>query len=226
MIVLIQINYSKDHSEATLPLGILSVGSALKKSGFEVKLINITEKEIDKIVKEIVELSPEFVGISVMTGMQTGHSAELSKEIKNIKPHLPIVWGGIHPSLLPEQCLGEDYIDYVVIGEGEITIVEFAKNIRNISNLSSIDGLGYKKSGKIFINKGREFIKNLNDYRLDFSLIDVSKHLFKLKKSQNAIAYKTSRGCSFNCAFCYNRAFNKGQVSCLGFYFFKNSLWG
>ena len=82
MIALIQINYSKDHSEVTLPLGILSVGSALKKSGIDVKLINITEKEIDRTAEEIIKLKPEFVGVSVMTGIQTRHSAELSKKIK------------------------------------------------------------------------------------------------------------------------------------------------
>ena len=118
MIALVQINYSKDHSEVTLPLGILSVGSAIKRAGLEVKLINITEREISKTAEEIIKLKPEFVGISVMTGIQTRHSSELSKKIKEIDRKLPIVWGGIHPSLLPEQCLHEDYIDFVVMGEG------------------------------------------------------------------------------------------------------------
>lgn len=211
MIVLVQINYSQDHSELTLPLGILSVGSALKKAGFGVKLINITEKEIDKTAKEIVRLSPEFVGISIMTGIQTRHSAELSKKIKEISPDLPIVWGGVHPSLLPEQCLKENYIDYVVIGEGEITIVEFYKKLLSDKNFNTIKGLGYKNNQKILINHDRDFIENLDDYRLDFSLIDINKYLFKLKNSQKAIAYKASRGCSFNCGFCYNKFFNKGK---------------
>jgi radical SAM superfamily enzyme YgiQ (UPF0313 family) len=211
MIILIQINYSKDHSEVTLPLGILSVGSALKKAGFEVKLMNVTEKNIEKAAEEIISLNPDFVGVSVMTGIQTKHSAELSKQIKALKSDLPIVWGGIHPSLLPEQCLGENYVDYVVIGEGEITITEFANQLKGSRNFSVIDGLGYKKEDKIIFNKEREFIKNLDDYRLDFSLIDINKYLFKLRDSKKAIAYKSSRGCSFNCAFCYNKIFNKNK---------------
>lgn len=210
MIALVQINYSKDHSEVTLPLGILSVGSALKKSGFNVELINITEKNINKAVDKIVNINPEFLGISVMTGIQTKHSAELCQKVKSKKKNLPIVWGGIHPSLLPEQCLQEDYIDYVIIGEGEITVVEFVKALKN-NNFSNIAGLGYKKDGKLVINKDRDFIKNLDDYRLDFSLIDVNKYLFRLGKAKRAIAYKASRGCTFNCTFCYNRAFNKGK---------------
>ena len=54
MIVLVHINYSEDHSEKILPLGILSVGSALKKKGYEVRLININERQIrdgEKIVE-------------------------------------------------------------------------------------------------------------------------------------------------------------------------------
>lgn len=211
MIALVQINYSKDHSEVTLPLGILSVGSALKKSGFEVKLINITEKNINKTVDEIMTMLPDFVGISVMTGIQTKHSAKLCQRIKEKNPNLPIVWGGVHPSLLPEQCLGEDYIDYVVIGEGELTIVEFAKKLKEGGKLDDIDGLGHKKNGQIIINKPRNFIENLDEHRLDFSLIDVNKYLFWLKGCDKTIVYKTSRGCTFNCGFCYNRAFNRGK---------------
>lgn len=211
MIVLVQINYSADHAEVTLPLGILSVGSALKKVGFDVKLVVINEKGIDKAVDEIITMHPDFVGISVMTGMQTKHSAELSRKIKDKNPKLSIIWGGIHPSLMPEQCLGEDYIDYVVIGEGEETIIEFAKKLKNDVGFDDVAGLGQKKNGKVVINQEREFIENLDDYRLDFSLVDVEKYLFRLKGATRTIAYKASRGCTFNCAFCYNRAFNKSK---------------
>ena len=102
MITLLHINYSQDHSEKILPLGILSVGSALKKNGFAVNLININEKEINRTVEEIIKTNPDFLGISVMTGTQTKHSAELSKKIKQ-KSNIPILLGGIHPSLLPKQ---------------------------------------------------------------------------------------------------------------------------
>lgn len=211
MITLVQINYSKDHSEVTLPLGILSVGSALKRAGLEVKLINITEKNISRTADEIVELSPEFVGVSVMTGIQTKHSAELCKKIKDKKPGIPIIWGGIHPSLLPEQCLGESCIDYVIIGEGEITIVELARKLRDGGSFDDIAGLGHKENGKVIINRSREFIENLDECRLEFSLVDIEKYLFRLRGAKRAVAYKTSRGCTFNCAFCYNRAFNRGR---------------
>lgn len=206
-IVLIQINYSEDHSEKILPLGILSVGSALKKSGYEVELINITENEIDKTVSYLTDHPPLYVGISVMTGIQTQHSAQLSRKIK-AKSNLPIVWGGIHPSLMPKQCLEEDYIDYIVISEGEVTIVELTKKIIDGTPLGDTTGLGYKKDGQVVVNQKRSFITNLDDYRLNFSLLDMEKFIFSLGENKRVIAYKASRGCPFNCSFCYNNEFN------------------
>ena len=210
MITLLHINYSQDHSEKILPLGILSVGSALKKNGFAVNLININEKEINRTVEEIIKTNPDFLGISVMTGTQTKHSAELSKKIKQ-KSNIPILWGGIHPSLLPKQCLEESYIDFVAVGEGEETNVEFAGKFLKGEELGSILGLGYKKEGQPVLNPQRPLIADLNKWRLDFSLLDLEKFIFPLDKYKRVIAYKTSRGCPFQCAFCYNYEFNKAR---------------
>jgi anaerobic magnesium-protoporphyrin IX monomethyl ester cyclase len=209
-IVLIQINYSEDHSEKILPLGILSVGSALKKNGFDVELVNITEKEIESTAESIIKQKPLLVGFSVMTGRQTKHSADMSTLIKS-KSDMPILWGGIHPSLLPEQCLKEDYIDFVIVGEGEETVIEFVKKFIQKEPLDEILGLGFKKDKKLKLNPTRPLIKNLDEWPLDFSLLDMEKFVYRLDKFKRVIAYKASRGCPFNCAFCYNKAFNQSR---------------
>ncbi|MDD4902804.1 MAG: radical SAM protein [Patescibacteria group bacterium] len=209
-IILIQINFSDDHSEKILPLGILSVGSALKKSGFDVELLNINEKEIDKTAGYIIGERPLFLGFSVMTGIQTKHSAELSKKIK-AGSDIKILWGGIHPSLLPEQCLKEDYIDFVAVGEGEETVVELAQRLEGGGSLSGLLGLGYKDGDSFHLNPERPLIKSLDEWPMDFSLLPMDKYVYKLDKYERVIAYKASRGCPFNCAFCYNRFFNKNR---------------
>ncbi len=210
MIFLVQINYTKDRSEAILPLGILSVGSVLKKHGFEVELVNINEKEINQAVDYIISKNPRYVGFSVMTGIQTEHSALMSKKIKE-KSNIPVLWGGIHSSLLPRQCLESEYIDYVIFGEGEETIIDFNRALKDKSSFDNILGLGYKKGSEIIVNSKRGLIGDLDQYRLDFSLVDLEKSIFKLDKYQRVIAYKTSRGCPFNCAFCYNYEFNQNR---------------
>jgi anaerobic magnesium-protoporphyrin IX monomethyl ester cyclase len=210
MILLVHINFSEDHSEKILPLGILSVGSALKKKGYEVKLVNINEKQIDETVKKIIEMKPDYVGLSVMTGIQTAHSAEFSKKLKRAR-NIPVLWGGIHPSLLPEQCIKENYIDYVIYGEGEMTVLEFTEHFLGDGNFGGIFGLAYKKNGKIFINPERSLLENLDDWRLDFGLLDLEQFIFPLRKYKRVVAYKTSRGCPFGCGFCYNYQFNKSR---------------
>ena len=210
MIILVQINYTQDRSETILPLGILSVGSALKKSGFKVQLLNINEKQIDKAVNYIIQQNPLYAGLSVMTGLQTEHSVQMSKKIK-AQSNIPVLWGGIHPSLLPEQCLSENYIDYVIVGEGKETAVELSNTLRRGQSLEGILGCGYKKQAKIIINEPRPFIRNLDQYRLDFSLTNLEKCIFRLDKYNRVIAYKTSRGCPYNCSFCYNQKFNQNR---------------
>jgi len=209
-VILVQINYTQDHSEKILPMGILSVGSELKRNGFDVELINITEKEITQTADYIINQKPLCVGLSVMTGIQTQHSAELSQKIKT-KNNLPIIWGGVHPSLLPKECLKEDYIDYVVISEGEISALKLIKKIAEKNEPQNILGVGYKINNQIKINNPRSFIENLDDYELDFSLINLEDYIFSLGPCKRVIAYKTSRGCPFNCSFCYNYIFNKNK---------------
>lgn len=211
MIVLVHINYSEDHSEKILPLGILSVGSALRKNNYEVELVNINEKQINEAVKKISKTNPDYVGLSVMTGIQTLHSAEFSKKMKKASMNTPILWGGIHPSLLPEQCIGEDYIDYVISGEGEPAILEFSEHFYGDKNFSEISGLAFKKNGAIFVNPKRPLIENLDEWRLDFSLLNLEQFIFPLGGQKRVIAYKASRGCPFGCAFCYNHEFNRGR---------------
>jgi radical SAM superfamily enzyme YgiQ (UPF0313 family) len=208
MIFLVNINFSEDRSEKILPFGILSVGSALKKKGFGVKLVNINEKQIDETVSMISAQKPDYVGISVMTGIQTAHSAIFSKKLKD--KGITVLWGGIHPSLLPEQCVKEDYIDFVIIGEGEITAVEFTEKFLSGGkrDFKNILGLAHKEQGKIYLNPRRPLIENLGEWRLDFSLLDLEQFIFPLAGKKRVIAYKSSRGCPFGCAFCYNHDFN------------------
>jgi radical SAM superfamily enzyme YgiQ (UPF0313 family) len=189
-------------------MGLLYVGSALKRAGYEVEIIHIYEDEIESAAKKIIKKNPLFVGFSVMTGMQTYHSAQMSKIIKQ-NSGIPIVWGGIHPTLLPEQCLSEDYIDIIVMREGEETAVELAKALEKKKPIKNILGLGYKgPGGKPCITPMRPFIKDLGTSRIDRDILDFSEYVFKLHETKRTIAYKASRGCCFSCGFCYNKIFN------------------
>lgn len=215
MIALVRIN-SEFNRKRIPPLGLLYVGDALKKKGYDVKIFHCTPNEIKKYSKIIVKKDPMFVGFSVITGNQTKFSAEMSKEIKN-RGDVPVVWGGPHPTLLPKQCLEEDYIDIVVHGEGEETSADLARTLEKRRDLNKVRSIGYKdKKNNIRLTGQRPLIENIDKFKLDWDLIDVRDYLSSepLWGCKRVLAHVTSRGCPFNCAFCYNLIFNRRRWRC------------
>lgn len=195
------------------PFPLMFLSKGLKNAGFKVKIFHIGEDKVDLSVDEIVSINPLFVGFSVLTGLPTLYSVQMSKKIKKLSS-IPIVWGGIHTSITSSQCLNEDYIDIVSVGESENTIVELAKALSGGADLSKIKGIGFKKDGKSKMNKAREFPKKLDDYRMDMEAINWNdyietqtiEHKGKSLKLKN-VGYYASRGCPHNCGFCYNKAY-------------------
>ena len=205
-IVLINV---RDTTDSVLPpLGCMYVSSALKEAGYETKVFHFTEKELDENVEKTIKLDPLFVGLSVITGNKTRHSAVFSRKFKE-KSTAPVVWGGVHPSLLPLQCIKEDYIDYVIVGEGEETTVDLAKALENKMPLNEVKGIGYKDANKKpKFNKPRPLIEDLDKCKIDWDCIDVKKCYEQQWDSKRILSYVSSRGCAFDCAFCYNNIFN------------------
>lgn len=192
------------------PAGCLYVGDALKKAGFSVRIHHISSRRAEETVLEILASQPLFVGFSVITGSPIVHSARMSRMIKKHAAGIPVVWGGIHPSLMPEPCLREDSVDFVIRGEGEVTVAEFAGLLASGRSLESVAGLCWKDSfGQVHINPERPFIKDLDEFEQDWSLIDPLRYVRTGFDGVKYLSLITSRGCPHNCGFCYNLAFNK-----------------
>lgn len=204
------VNVSSSEFLYSPPLGLLYVGGALRKAGYEVEILHFPPTDIEKYAKEIAAKDPLFVGISLFTSNQTKFSADLSRIIKE-RCDSPVVWGGVHPSMISEQTIGESYVDVIVIGEGEETVVDLADAIENKRDLRDVMGIGFKRNGEQVITGQRPLIKNLDDYRLDWELVDVERYLVPMLSQKRTLNYITSRGCPYRCGFCYNLRFNRGR---------------
>lgn len=204
------VNISSPEFMFAPPLGIMYVGSALKRAGYEVELLHISPDEIPEYTKIIAVTRPLFLGISAFTCNQTKFSAELSKEIKKISD-IPVVWGGVHATMVPELTLGEKYVDAIIIGEGEETAVEFADAIENGKDLANVRGIGFKQDGEMVITEPRPLIENLDDCKFDWSLVDVNRYLVPMWGQKKVINFITSRGCPHKCGFCYSLKFSGGR---------------
>ena len=211
MILLIFPNTSPFPFHVLTPLSIFTVGTYLEKRGIDVEYYDErvqTQSELD----EILNKGPELVGVSTLTSIQILRGLALTKYVKTRLPGIPVVWGGTHPSMCAEETLAEPLIDYVVTKEGEETLYELHKALRTgLGSINTIAGLGWKDgNGNTHINPERPF---LNIEELPFPYQGKAKELLpryiKPGGDYSTVGYQMSRGCHFNCRFCYNEFYHK-----------------
>lgn len=171
------------------PHNLLCVAAPLDKAGYKVKIIDQrVEPDWYWQLRDELMSSPTFVGIPTMTGTQVKFAMEIAKVVRNFDT--PIVWGGAHPTLLPEQVLDSGLADHVCLGEVDETIVEIALDIKK------------GKAKPIVISPLPDIEKLLPT---PWHLINVEKYIHPdiyLKAGRNLDIGQTSRGCPFNCGFC------------------------
>ncbi|MBS3159986.1 radical SAM protein [Candidatus Woesearchaeota archaeon] len=188
--------YGTPMPQAYPPLGLLYIGAVLEKDGHVIDLLNIDSDGFNE--NYILEFKPDFVGITATT--PTFNNAILiAKKIKEILD-VKIILGGVHATISPFESLNNDYIDFVIKGEGEQTILELV----NSNGKYTIDGLFYKKDKKIIKNNERKLIENLDD--LPFP----ARHLLKNPNfyvppdatRKPVASIMTTRGCYGKCTYC------------------------
>lgn len=189
------------------PLGLLSIGTYLKQYGHNVKIYDrcVDNTDLSTVLKEF---SPELVGVSVMSSRGLKDAVKISKSLK--EHSITVVWGGQLPSMQTELVLNSGYVDIVSLGEGEITWQQLAECFSAGLSWKAIDGIAYKEdSGKIIINKCRDF-SDLKDMPVsDWSLLDVPKYMQTYLGCNKMMYIYSSKGCPCRCAFCSNVNFHK-----------------
>lgn len=194
-------------SSPALPLALLHAATLVDKE-YEIKLIDqrIDTHWPESLRRELMK-EPLCVGITSMTGPQI-YNALAASEIVKRESDVPVVWGGIHPSLLPRQTLEDENIDIVVQGEGELAFYELVKALESRESLQGIPGIWYKEDGKIGSNPERELL-DLNELPdIPYHLVDVKEYLPGYM-GKSTLYMQTSRGCPYNCAYCYNPVYNR-----------------
>lgn len=188
-----------------LPLGLLSAASTIVED-YEVKII---DQRLDTNWAKKVDSESQnsiCVGITSMTGEQILNGIEISKIAKK---NTSVIWGGIHPTLLPKQTLENKYINFIVRDEGEITFQLLLNTLKSKNNFCNIKGIGYKDVSGIHINGMPNYVDLNNLPDLPYHLLDMNKYIVKRDGFQRCLTLETSRGCPHNCSFCSNPVIHK-----------------
>ncbi len=190
------------------PHALLAVAAPVLKAGYSVTLLDQrTQMITEKILKNCLSGDTICVGISTMTGTQIRNALMLAQMVRKLtNGKVPIVWGGCHPSLVPEQTAAHECVDVVVIGEGEESFLELVKAFDHRQNLSTIKGIVYKDGQEVVKNETRPLMDVEDLLPTPWELVDVEKYIHPdmyLQKSSRVLDIgQTSRGCPFNCGFC------------------------
>lgn len=187
-----------------MPFSVLAISSLLVEKGHDVKILDERfEKDVDK---KIASLLPNAlcVGISAFTGKQIESGIRVAGMVKEKGHSLPIVWGGWHPSIFPEQTASDPNVDIVVCGQGERTFLELVEALSDGAPIDKIQGLCFKAGGKTVKTPPRKS-ENINNFpSLPLNLIDIRNYIGPHMGLDGArtLSYISSQGCPNRCGFC------------------------
>jgi len=186
------------------PLGLVCIGGPLIEAGFTVKLIDHDAYgwSFKKLIKEVGKFQADYVLLG-HSGSTASHKVALKTihEIKTVYPHIKIIYGGVYPTYADQSILRECRdVDFIVRGEGEQTIVGLIRTLENNGELEYVDGVTWRKGDQIIANRPRTPIKDLDEYRPGWELLDWS--LYKMFGFERAAGLQFSRGCTLTCSYC------------------------
>ncbi len=191
-------------------VGIGLLSSVLKDAGFSTSLIHITqtvskEKFLDYLKRENADLyafsttTPMFDFVSDWAGW-----------IKEYDRNKPVIVGGVHAILNPDDILRNAAVDFVCTGEGEDALLELCNALKQKKNTSDIDGIWSKVEDRIIKTKKRPLIKNLD--KIPFADRTLFNYKNLMEGREQMFFVMASRGCPYNCPYCCNQSLRESMA--------------
>lgn len=205
-----------------LPLSVLALGAMLEgKYAYEIVDGNVDPHPIGSILTAMADGSCALVGITVMPGPQVAPAIEIATIVRATHPQVPIVWGGYFPSLYPDSAINAPYVDYVVRGQGEETLLELLESLPDAGPPHAVDlpeavtsaqhpealrgirGLTWKDHGQVVHNPERPFRPPDVYPALPYERLgDVQRYLRPSFMGGRTAVHQAAIGCRYHCTFC------------------------
>lgn len=199
-VLLVYPNIVESPKDMSLGLGIIS--SMLKEKSHSVDLIDttfgMTKKEI---IKKVKNFNPDFAAVTAATNdfQNAVNICNLIKKIKNI----PIICGGYHATIAPEDIIKQPCFDIAAIGEAETSLIKYLDSVEKEKPNYNLDNLWIKNKGKIFKNK----IGNLNQDldKIPFADRKIFNYQKYINNNRGLATFMSSKGCPYSCTYCINK---------------------
>jgi anaerobic magnesium-protoporphyrin IX monomethyl ester cyclase len=187
------------------PLGLLHIAAYLEKhTQHHVEILDTQVEQLgyEQLKHVVAQKRPDVVGITVMT-LTLIDVMKTVRLVKEIDEGIWVVLGGPHVHIFPVETIGMPGVDYVVLGEGEVTFGHLVDNLHDREALKEVKGLVFQDNGRVVKTGIRPLIDNLDE--LPFP----ARHLTPYWEYSSLLAKRTpvttmftSRGCPYRCSFC------------------------
>ncbi len=193
-----------------LNVGFVYIAGSLREAGYEVDYydaMSLWHKWPD-IKKRIEEFQPDVIATTSFTASIV-KALELCNLAKQINPSVITVLGNVHAAFCYDEILKEDNgtLDYIVRGEGEVTLVELLDCLNAGGEPGAINGLAFWRNGGVVVTPKAPYIHDLDSLPTAWDLVEWPIYTYRAKNNARLAIISTSRGCKSQCSFCSQQLF-------------------
>jgi len=200
-----QLGRFKRFVPVSVPIGVGILAGFLREHGFLTRILDtdLIDISLSAIEAELNQCKkPRIVGISVMTA-NVSNGYKIASLVKSVDKEVIVIFGGIHATVMPDEVLQNENVDFVVKGEAEYTLLELIRQIKGCKlEKNKLANIGFRENGQIVYTKTSTKMLEINDVPMfPYDMFDPSRY--------NLGFILTSRGCPFDCIFCSQRVITK-----------------
>ena len=195
------------HQFAHIQHGIASISAVLRAAGHQTDLLWIREKWTEEqFLQAVQDRSPDLVGFS-SNALQWLFARDYARTLKAARPDLPLVIGGVHATLVPDQVWAERIFDVLCLGEGEYPMRDLLEALSRGRDYRRIPNLWVRDGEAVIQNPLRSWINPLDE--LPFPDRSIWENDLVLGENDHEAALMASRGCPYACTYCSNSALRR-----------------
>lgn len=187
-----------------MPLSLLALGAVLE-GRYDYRIVdgNVDPDARSTVLRELAAGPCALLGITVMPGPQVAPAIEIARAAREAHPEVPIAWGGYFPTMYPEAAINAPYVDCVVRGQGERTLLELLEALPD-AGMADIAGITWKDRGEVRHNPDRPFEPPDRFPPLPYERVagDMDRYLRPSFMGTRTAVHQAALGCRYHCTFC------------------------